>query len=207
MLGYENMEIEPYIDSLIDSLIEETIGLANPVGGFVIKELQQHDRSSGTVVAEETEFHVGKVIANQLKKAESLAFFVCTLGNEAELKYEKYFSTDHSLEGYIMNLAASEAADSLAENIHQRIRELASENSLHITNRFSPGYCNWNVAEQFKLFSLLPDNNIGITLTNSALMKPIKSVSGVIGIGADAVYKSYSCAQCTDEYCLYRNKR
>ncbi|MCK7538940.1 MAG: hypothetical protein MZV63_52410 [Marinilabiliales bacterium] len=47
-----------------------------------------------------------------------------------------------------------------------------------ITNRFSPGYCGWDVAEQHKLFSFFKDNFCGITLTESALMNPVKSVSG-----------------------------
>jgi len=52
-----------------------------------------------------------------------------------------------------------------------------------ITNRYSPGYCGWDVTEQHKLFQLMPENYCGIKLTPSALMDPVKSISGIIGIG------------------------
>jgi hypothetical protein len=48
------------------------------------------------------------------------------------------------------------------------------------------------VAEQHKLFSLLPPGICGITLSDSALMHPIKSVSGITGIGKHCKQKGIS---------------
>jgi cobalamin-dependent methionine synthase I len=75
------------------------------------------------------------------------------------------------------------------------------------TNRYSPGYCDWDITEQKKLFGLLPAVFCGISLTESMLMKPIKSISGIIGIGKEVSFKRYSCNYCKDNHCLYRNKR
>jgi hypothetical protein len=78
---------------------------------------------------------------------------------------------------------------------------------LHITNRYSPGYCDWDIREQKKLFELLPENFCGISLLDSMLMKPIKSISGFIGIGSNVTFNRYTCNYCKDRNCLYRNKR
>lgn len=69
---------------------------------------------------------------------------------------------------------------------------MASEGMV-TTNRFNPGYCGWDVTEQHKLFSLMADNYCGIRLTESALMDPVKSGSGFIGIGKSVKRVPYTC--------------
>ena len=76
---------------------------------------------------------------------------------------------------------------------------------MSITNRYSPGYCVWHLKEQKSLFSLLPAEYCNITLTDSCLMQPIKSVSGLIGIGANGKQKTYLCSICELSHCLYRD--
>lgn len=206
LLGYENIEIELHLEEIIDEYINKAVALLEPKAGFIIKKIIELDRNDGRILLEELNLYVGKIIAAQLKHIESVALFQCTIGDKVELYSEELFARGDSLEGYIVNLSGSEAAESMAENIHKEIRKLAEENKLKITNRFSPGYCNWDVKEQFKLFSLFPYDFCGISLTDSALMKPIKSVSGLVGIGADAKFHGYNCLKCDDEHCIYRNK-
>ncbi len=206
LLGYENIEIEPHLEEIIDEYMNKAIALLEPKAGFIIKKIEELDRKNGKIYLEEITLEVGKIITAQLKNAESVALFQCTIGDKVELYSEILFAKGDSLEGYIVNLSGSEAAESTAEFMHQEIKKLAEKNHLKITNRFSPGYCNWNVNEQFKLFSLFPDNYCGISLTDSALMKPIKSVSGLIGIGEGVAFKGYNCSKCNDEHCIYRKK-
>jgi len=75
-----------------------------------------------------------------------------------------------------------------------------------MSNRYSPGYCNWNVAEQHKLFKLLPKDFCGVSLTESVLMQPIKSISGFIGVGEKIKYHHYKCKFCTQKQCIYKSK-
>jgi len=73
-----------------------------------------------------------------------------------------------------------------------------------VSNRFSPGYCTWDVSEQHKLFQLLPKEFCGVSLSDSALMQPIKSISGFIGIGKNITYNHYKCKFCTQKNCTYK---
>jgi cobalamin-dependent methionine synthase I len=83
---------------------------------------------------------------------------------------------------------------------------MLEENKL-ITNRYSPGYCDWPVKDQQKLFSFFPEKFCGIRLSESSLMYPIKSLSGMIGIGSLVSYQLYPCDSCKDENCQYRKLR
>jgi hypothetical protein len=53
----------------------------------------------------------------------------------------------------------------------------------------------------------MPDNFCGIRLTPSALMDPVKSVSGFIGIGNDVRFNPYTCNLCDMKDCIYRKVR
>jgi len=74
--------------------------------------------------------------------------------------------------------------------------------------RFSPGYCGWHVSGQKRLFARLQPESIGITLNDSCLMQPLKSVSGVIvAAPRDAfdIHDTYPfCADCVDHSCRDR---
>jgi len=75
---------------------------------------------------------------------------------------------------------------------------------MSLSNRYSPGYCGWPVSDQHILFSLFPEGFCGIELNGSALMTPLKSVSGVIGIGPALRREEYDCGICDMQDCVRR---
>ena len=93
----------------------------------------------------------------------------------------------------------------LAEACVARLeQQLDSDLNVPHTLPYSPGYCGWRVTEQHLLFGMLPDRPCGIELTESSLMYPIKSVSGIIGIGSRVERKPYGCAICRNTACYKR---
>ncbi|MGB5263413.1 MAG: vitamin B12 dependent-methionine synthase activation domain-containing protein, partial [Lutimonas sp.] len=90
---------------------------------------------------------------------------------------------------------------------YEKLKNSTSLNNLAITNRYSPGYCDWKVVDQQKLFSFFPENFCGVSLSETSLMRPIKSVSGIVGIGKNVNYLSYICDKCKNLGCVYRAKK
>ena len=111
------------------------------------------------------------------------------------------------LKGYIYDVVGSEIVEAAADLMQESLEKAMIAAGKKITNRYSPGYCGWDVAEQHKLFQLLPDNFCRIRLTESALMDPVKSVSGLIGIGANVRMNPYTCSLCDLKDCIYRKVR
>jgi len=111
------------------------------------------------------------------------------------------------LKGYILDIIGSLAADAASDLMQEELAVSVGQSGLKITNRYSPGHCGWNVADQHKIFMLMPENFCGISLTESALMEPIKSTSGFIGIGEHVRYNNYTCSYCDIKDCAYRNLR
>ena len=139
-----------------------------------------------------------------LAGSESYVFLIATAGPGPETMARELLENGEFLEGYITDLVASALVESVANHLQDHIRQLAGQSGLKITNRYSPGYCKWDVSEQQNLFKLFPENCCGITLSQSSLMSPIKSISAVLGMGSSVAYQEYTCEICSMKKCLYR---
>ena len=147
-------------------------------------------------------FEINKILFGQLKKAGSLAFFLCTAGAEIGIRSGRSMAEGDPLKGYIYDMIGSIIVDAAADRMQAELENTIVSSGNKITNRYSPGYCGWDVSEQHKLFRLLPGNYCGIRLTDSALMDPVKSISGIIGIGKNVRYNQYTCSLCDMKECL-----
>ncbi|MDT3696683.1 MAG: vitamin B12 dependent-methionine synthase activation domain-containing protein [Ignavibacterium sp.] len=155
---------------------------------------------------ENLDFNCKKIIGKYLKGSESLVFLVCTLGDVFEKLLNSFGSNNDYLEMFLTDKLASEIVEASADKMEMIIEKNLEKESLKITNRYSPGYCGWDVSEQKKFFSLMPERFCGVTLSEGSMMIPIKSVSAVLGIGKDVQRKDYECSICDDEFCYKRKK-
>ena len=155
---------------------------------------------------DDTFFNMGKIVTNQLKKSEQTAVFACTIGPDMENWSRQIMEIGEPVKSYLIDTVASAVTEKAVEYLHDYIGAEMAKNNLKITNHYSPGYCDWPVSDQHQLFSLLPYNFCGISLNTSALMHPIKSVSGVIGIGSNVKFEDYLCNRCNIKDCTYLKK-
>jgi cobalamin-dependent methionine synthase I len=81
------------------------------------------------------------------------------------------------MKGLILDAIGSEATEQVARQTDRLLCKKAREMNLWPSKRFSPGYRSWNIEEQRYLFQVLPGEEIGVTLNESCMMIPRKSVS------------------------------
>ena len=151
-------------------------------------------------------------VGDIFKRADKLALFVVTIGPRVSRETDERFRAHDFALGCMLDSAASAAADRLAEVVERRFgAELhASGQAAPDTGvmRYSPGYCGWHVSGQQKLFEYLHPKQIGVTLGDSFLMQPLKSVSGVIIAGPKHIHDvgdAYPfCDQCETHDCRER---
>jgi len=203
-IGYQNGAPPEHFQELIHQAMEGIRPLAQIQGGYRWIENFRTDGASCWI--QEQKFQTGRIIGSQLRNAESIAIFVCTVGPEIEQWSKALMQQGDITLGYIVDATASELVELAMDKIQNHMESQMQNFGLGITNRFSPGYCGWSVSEQHLLFSLLPEKFCGVTLTPSALMVPIKSISGVIGIGPHAKRMEYPCKKCDQTQCIYRRR-
>ncbi|MBO5426929.1 MAG: methionine synthase [Prevotella sp.] len=204
-------ELMGYGDSLPDTAVTTEVDA-------MLSEIRQwlRPRMAFFVTRDFEGFEVGKIISHQLKKAEAYCFFVCTAGQEYQDFMERASGHDSTMpEGvgedmfraYLAHSIGSALVERCADKMEEVLQAQIDKLGWHRTNRFSPGYCGWHVMEQQKLFPLFCGETCGVSLTDSSLMMPIKSVSGVIGLGKDVRYLPYTCGLCNYADCYKRKKR
>jgi len=206
LLGSSSNKDDIHTIDIITKYTGESIRICSPRGGFARFKAEKTD-SIEEIEIEGTRFRTGRIIRNMLNGAEEYAFFAVTAGPEPETLSKTLMNEGQFLEGYIVDLIATGIVESVADQVQEVIESIVRKDGLKITNRYSPGYCNWDVSEQQKLFGLLPAECFGITLSESSLMHPIKSISGIIGIGKNVKYRDYYCEHCSMKKCAYRNGR
>jgi hypothetical protein len=148
------------------------------------------------------------------ESADHLALFAVTVGARVTDKIDELFKANEFALGSMLDSAASAATDETADSVENRFLSLLSREGKITPSkgilRFSPGYCGWHMSGQKKLFEFLHPEDIGIELLDSYLMKPLKSISGVLVAGEKEIFDfedSYPfCSQCTTRSCRERIK-
>lgn len=145
-----------------------------------------------------------KKLSHVLSLCENVAVFVLTLGTEVDCVIQEN-GAGHLSYSMVLDAAASIAAESGAQSMEDLIKKTLSEGE-EATMRYSPGYCDWPLKDQGKIFDLLSPDVAGVTLSSECLMSPRKSVSGIIGIGSSEVVKKHrhACSKCNRIDCSYR---
>lgn len=207
VLGYQEGDDRELVTSVIEEILTESQEISNIKAQFRVFDDVQFDNETRSVTIDNINFQVKKIVFSQLKKSESVALFICTAGAEIGLRSKKAMQERDFLKGYIYDVVGSEIVEAAADIMQDDLEKMILEKDKKITNRYSPGYCGWDVAEQHKLFQHFPENYCGIHLTQSALMDPVKSVSGIIGIGENVKNNPYTCRMCQQKDCVYRRAR
>ena len=184
--------------------------LANPVG--IVTQVEMNEFAE--IYAGEGENDNDNLLRHLYPRAEQLALFALTIGEEVSTKIELLFQKNEFPVGYMLDTVASIAADKAAEILQEKeLEKLKRENPAVKNTRvlsYSPGYCGWHISGQRKLFAQLKPVKIGISLNDSYLMTPLKSVSGVLIAGDINIHlftPNYSfCKSCKTHACLPRMK-
>jgi hypothetical protein len=203
VLGFPDSELPAPFDEYLDEALNFAAQLKDISACQQIFEEIQLDPSKGSIYAGGKTFYVGKTVCKELRNSDQLLFFVCTAGKLISQKSAELLKGEDPAKGYIFDQVGTFITEAAGDRMQQLIMEELPAGK-KITNRYSPGYCNWNVSDQHLLFSLFPHAPCGVTLTDSALMNPVKSISGVIGIGQEVHYRDYPCALCLSVNCIYR---
>jgi hypothetical protein len=206
-LGYKVGEESGIVNDLIKEVLNECMDVKNFRAEYKIYEGVGFISSDKSVNINNINFQLEKVVYGQIKKSDSIAVFLCTAGAEIGIRSRKISQEGDPLKGYIYDVVGSEIVEAVSDLMQSELEKTVIASGKKITNRYNPGYCGWDVAEQHKLFQLVPGNFCGISLTLSALMDPVKSASGFIGIGENVKYNPYTCSLCDLKDCNYRKIR
>ena len=206
-MGYKPGEAPDPFPGLIREVLNEISPYCDIQGGYRIFKKIEMEKKPYRIRLEDQSFLIKRIISNQMGESERAALFICTAGAGIGEWSKKLMREGDLMKGYVVDVIGSEVVEGAMDKIQDELENEMKLKGFTITDRFSPGYCGWQVSEQPKLFSMFPPGFCGVQLSDSCLMYPIKSVSGIIGIGSNVERKGYICSFCEMKNCIYRNKR
>ena len=160
---------------------------------------------TGELILEKVAFKPGKTLLKELRYSTRAALFICSAGESISHKAKELMMGEDPILGFVYDVMGTFIAEAAGQLLQTHISPEIRLGGEKMTNRYSPGHNDWSVTEQHPLFALMGGETCGVTLSPSAIMNPIKSISGVIGIGREVVYRKNRCAVCTSKNCMYRN--
>ena len=140
-----------------------------------------------------------------LKGSEEIIVFGANIGLELDRMIAKYQRISPT-KALLMQAYGAERIECLCDVFCNEIKEQLQKQGLSCTARFSPGYGDLPLEAQKQIFALLDcQRQIGLTLNDSLLMTPSKSVTAIFGIGSCVGNtKEKNCNICKKNDCAYR---
>lgn len=173
-------KLRPEHRALVESLIAETEPSIHAQGVYSVRPV---DRMTDNELVLQGCPPVRGPIAGFLQPATRVAAFVVTIGYELERMADQRLRHGDRLQGYILNSIGSAAADAAVDALADIIYFEDANPEEALTPPFSPGYCGLPLDEQISLFAIVNAKLIGVKLLPTMIMQPVKSISGLIGIG------------------------
>ncbi len=146
-----------------------------------------------------------KMLLKNLENCSSVIIFAATIGVEIDRLIAKYARISPS-RALMMQAVGAERIEALCDEF---CRDLENERKVNLTSRFSPGYGDLPIQVQKNIFDILDcSRKIGITLNDSFLMSPSKSVTAFIGIMNIKTKKiENKCSLCEKTDCSFRGAK
>ena len=135
-------------------------------------------------------------LGRNLEGCQSIVLFAATIGLEMDRLIARQAQLSPA-RAHMLEAIGTERIESLCD-------AFCAEFS-HARPRYSPGYGDVPLEMQREIFAALNcPKHIGVSLSDRLLMTPRKSVTAIMGIGAEKCSGKSGCEACKQINCLYR---
>ena len=158
----------------------ETAAEDGPDGGGFDTRLSAHSTTRELRFADVT--LTSRDLGANLAGCSKVALMATTIGPQVDALIRRYSSTD-SVYASILQATGAMFIEKVVDLVNAEIKTIAGTQGLKTKPRYSPGYGDVPLEVQKDFFRLLPCTRIGLTLMDTLIMAPEKSVTAFVGIG------------------------
>jgi len=171
-MGYSEAA-PPNLEERIAQAVNDAMPLIQPSGTYTTLKIKS---VADSVTTKEITIQ-SRDVAALLKPCSRLSLLLVTIGPLIEQRAQE----SDALDSLILDTLGSIAVEEAANKVNQIISDEAEAKGFKTTRRYSVGYGDWNISQQKELLVLLEGKKIGVTLTESSIMLPQKSITAVLG--------------------------
>lgn len=146
-----------------------------------------------------------KNLAENLNGCHKVILMAATLGIEADKLLQRY-EIINMAKASVAQACGAACIEAYCNLLQEEIRQKAMAEGLYLKPRFSPGYGDLPLDTQKMIFQCLEcTKRLGLTLTDSLLMYPTKSVTAFIGLTKNKQGCHIAkCITCKNTGCEFR---
>lgn len=197
---YAGLSRAVFDESMIRAACDEALALASPRGVSY-----EYGYEAGKVMAEPPVVIEGEMAPRHLLGAERVVCLAVTVGEAIEEAVTRHFEEGSYAYSVLLDAAATAATEQTADAMERALRPGIFARGLRMRSRYSPGYGDWPLFAQPDMVRLSRAGDIGISLTESLMLFPRKSVTAIIGLARTKADDCRDgCADCAIKDCPSR---
>lgn len=208
-LGWRGNEIPAALEETLQRCIHEMGAAARP--SWIYRRFSIDRTDSGLLLSPSSLLLTGNDIAVHLTGCRDVFLLCATIGLGAEQLIRSRMVTNPE-EGVILDACATQAIEQTADLAEDEIAALCRTEGHGLTWRFSPGYGDLPLSVQGDVIRVCDAaRRLGLTLTDSLLLTPGKSVTALLGVTPLPVTengkKQDKCSRCPNRgRCAFRKR-
>lgn len=194
---YTRLLRRPGMVQVFDEMVAEATNLVHPAAVWEAHPIQElrHEK----VILQNGKRIGNGPVTTVVAGASHLVVAVCTIGQPMSDRATEYQKTGEPLRALFLDGLGTFAVGMLRQRVCDWLENDCASQGLHSSTSLSPGESIWTIKDQTVIFDLVDAGAIGVTLTETLLMKPFKSLSLIMGIGNQpmGVPGTTHCDYCT----------
>lgn len=188
----------PKLIELSEKALADGRDLVEPA--VLTRKLQVEKSRHNRITLEGGATLTGPLITEHLGGAESITVMLCTIGDKLGKRALEESETNLSY-GFALDAVGSAAVHSLNAAACNQVEHDAFAAGLQTSLPLSPGMEGWGVDPgQREIFSIIDPGEVDVVLSPTLEMRPLKSLTAIIGVGEDIAAKGAIC-----DYCALRD--
>lgn len=201
-LGYGRNDVDEKTFRLIEASFTELEEIIEK--RIVFQVFQLHLEQDDSIDIEGMKIF-SKNLSKNLKGCERVLVLGATLGIQVDRWMKRYSYTDMAKVLVMQSCAAAILEEYLDDWQEKQEQEFLKEN-WYLRPRFSPGYGDFSIEHQKQILEMLQaTKKIGLSMTDSSMLTPTKSVTAVIGMSrTKTACHQKGCEVCGKKDCIYR---
>ena len=183
-LGYQKIVVpDEQISALIKSSADEMLEVIQPQGVYEKFDLSveyDEQKDFGSVIFSDVKIE-SKDLARNLRDCRQVVLFAATLGPQCDQLIRRAQVKDQ-VKAAVFQATGAMYIEKCVDLLNEKIKQDAAAQGKTTRPRFSPGYGDVSLDVQKSFFRLLPCQRIGLTLMDTLIMSPEKSVTAFVGV-------------------------
>ena len=179
-LGYRQNGLTERIEALLERCMAETIKVTLPK--YIYRRFEIRQEEEGIFIENTPICLKGQSIREHLQGCREIFLLCATAGIGLDKRIRQWMVTEPDA-GVVLDGCGIQAVEQIADMAGKEIEETVMQEGMYPTWRFSPGYGDLPLLIQADILKVLDTHRkIGVSLNESCLMTPSKSVTAIVGI-------------------------